>query len=102
MVLEQNTIIPQTAPLPFVRKYMLVDGTKYADTGCSLAPSCLNCPFEQCRYDVQKQPDRERMERASQIKEMVDSGFGIDYVAGHFEISRRTLFRALKMVKESL
>lgn len=24
----------------------------WADTGCSLAPSCLNCPLPVCRYDL--------------------------------------------------
>lgn len=24
----------------------------YKDQGCSLAPSCLNCPLPRCRYDA--------------------------------------------------
>lgn len=29
----------------------------YEDTGCRSAPSCLSCPFAQCKYD---RPDRIR------------------------------------------
>lgn len=29
-------------------------GIHYKDEGCDLAPSCLNCPFPACRYDMPK------------------------------------------------
>jgi hypothetical protein len=39
----------------FPRKSSLPEGRKWRDTGCDLAPSCLACPFSECRYDVQPQ-----------------------------------------------
>ena len=34
-----------------IRKEALPEYAAYQDTGCELAPSCLNCPFIRCRYD---------------------------------------------------
>ena len=34
-----------------IRRDALPEYVDYRDTGCELAPSCLNCPFIRCRYD---------------------------------------------------
>ena len=34
-----------------VRREALPEYANYQDVGCSLAPSCLSCPFVRCRYD---------------------------------------------------
>lgn len=32
---------------------------EYRDEGCDLAPACLSCPFDVCRYDMRSgQPSR--------------------------------------------
>lgn len=35
-----------------VRVDAFPDDYDYQDTGCDIAPSCLRCPLEFCRYDV--------------------------------------------------
>ncbi len=41
-----------------VRKEALPEYANYQDTGCSLAPSCLSCPFVSCRYDKTEEKKR--------------------------------------------
>ena len=34
-----------------IRRGALPEHANYSDEGCSLAPSCLSCPFVRCRHD---------------------------------------------------
>lgn len=34
------------------RRDALPEFVNWRDTGCSVSPSCLECPLAQCRYDV--------------------------------------------------
>jgi len=69
----------------------------YQDEGCELADSCLNCPFPVCVYDEPR--GRQRLiknERDKQIVRLLKEGKGEKELAAIFNISRRTVQRALK------
>lgn len=74
----------------------LPEHTRYADTGCSLHPSCLSCPLERCRYDdpvgIRRLLSDER-DRA--IVALQRRGRTVGAIARQFGISRRTVFRVL-------
>jgi hypothetical protein len=85
-------------PLPRVPRNALPDETDYRDTGCDLAPSCLNCPFDRCKYDVPgggyrmsiKQRDRE----IALLRR--DYGAPLPLLAHTYVVSLRTVKRALR------
>ena len=71
--------------------------THYRDTGCELAPSCLQCPMERCVYD---EPEGGRgAERASRDAEIYklyrEQRQDIQALAARFGVSRRTIHRAV-------
>ena len=73
-----------------------VDRINWIDTGCNLAPSCLNCPFPQCRYDTR---DMIRLERsksdATQACDLYVTGLNAAQVADVLGISKRSVFRLM-------
>ncbi len=80
-----------------VRSDALPEHIEYRDDGCDLFPSCLSCPLPRCRYDV---PGGVRallnQERDHQIRVLRDdAGLSVDEIAERFQVSRRTVFRAL-------
>ncbi|MCK9487551.1 MAG: helix-turn-helix domain-containing protein [Dehalococcoidia bacterium] len=80
-----------------VRSDALPEHMDYRDDGCDLFPSCLSCPLARCRYDV---PGGVRallnQERDHQIRVLrEDAGLSVDEIAERFQVSRRTVFRAL-------
>jgi hypothetical protein len=78
------------------RRDSLPEHTHYADTGCSLHPSCLSCPLARCRYD---EPGGARRllseERDRAIVALRRRGRPVAAIAARFGISRRTVFRVL-------
>jgi hypothetical protein len=86
------------ALLPRVRRDMLPDGADYVDTGCELAPSCLRCPFDPCKYDVpgagyamsRAQRDRE----IALLRSKYDAPLPL--LAHTYGVSLRTVKRALR------
>ena len=68
----------------------------FVDTGCDLAPSCLNCPFKVCRYDL---PGGERAlmneSRDSAIIEAYYAGDAAEVLAKRFRLSVRTIRRVV-------
>ena len=86
------------APLPLVRRDMLPENVAYADSGCDLFASCLQCPLARCRFDappgglrrlLTDQRDREvalirRRHRAP-----------INALASTYGLTRRSIFRIL-------
>lgn len=100
MVLQRNINTPRPNSKPReIRKDSLPEGligrAHMRDTGCSLAPSCLRCPFNQCRYDEGVNfVSVRRMKQDSDIREMRKAGFNRQYVADHFSISLRSVTRA--------
>ena len=93
---------PEVAPpsvavlLRPARRDALPEHTAYADTGCDIHPSCLNCPLVRCRYD---EPGGSRRVlsagRDQVIVQMQGAGRPISAIAARFGISRRTVFRVL-------
>ena len=79
-----------------VRADALPECIEYHDGGCELAPSCLRCPLERCRYD---QPGGARTlfqrPRDEALRRRREEGTGIDALATEFGLSRRTVFRIL-------
>lgn len=75
------------------------EGT-YHDTGCSLAPKCLECPFEDCMaVHVYKSPKLAK--RSADICEMLSTGLSIGYTAEHFGISKKLVYRASQILRRS-
>jgi len=72
----------------------------YKDSGCDLADSCLNCPFQECIYD--EPGGRQRWLKRQRDKEIAmlftAEGKGVKELALMFDISQRTVQRALKGV----
>ncbi len=72
----------------------------YSDHGCSYAPSCLNCPFDVCRYDRGFAGNRvskaiSRLDRDRQIISMRARGMQVEHIAAACGVSGRTVARIL-------
>lgn len=69
----------------------------YRDDGCDIFPSCLACPLPRCRYDVpgglRTLINRERDQQIRALRN--EAGLSVDEIAERFQLSRRTVFRAL-------
>lgn len=72
----------------------------YQDEGCELATSCLNCPFARCIYEEPggKQHFIKGL-RDREILRLYTEGRGIKELAVMFDISQRTVQRALKRAR---
>lgn len=79
------------------RQDALPEHQEYRDDGCDLFASCLSCPLPRCRYDVpggvRTMLNRERDHQIRVLRD--DCGLSVDDLAEAFDISRRTVFRAL-------
>ncbi len=80
-----------------VRSDALPEHLDYRDEGCDLFASCLACPLPRCRYDepggVRAMLNRERDHQIRVLRD--DAGLSVDEIADRFQVSRRTVFRAL-------
>ncbi|MBI2908094.1 MAG: helix-turn-helix domain-containing protein [Chloroflexi bacterium] len=74
---------------------LLPEQTEYRDEGCNLAPSCLGCPFERCRYDDWERHPAKSL-RDSHIVMLRAQGAPPAELAQRFRLSRRTIHRILK------
>ena len=76
----------------------------YRDTGCEIAPSCLQCPLPQCKYDNPRLARREkRSERDRQVVTAFrHGGMSALQVAALFGMSQRTVFRIIKRYDEEM
>ena len=74
------------------------DVVHYPDTGCELAPSCLNCHRERCWYDeLPMTPLCQRIDaREQEIRALRAQGWKTKQIANHMSVSRRTVERALE------
>jgi len=74
----------------------------YEDEGCELWPHCLNCPFPYC---IKEEPwGKERFlkrRRAERMMELKREGKSVKELARIFEVSPRTVQRALKAVEDA-
>ena len=84
-----------------VRSDALPEHMEYRDGGCELAPTCLRCPLERCRYD---EPGGRRAlitgSRDVAVCRRREEGSGIDLLAAEFGLSRRNVFRILARERE--
>lgn len=71
------------------------EAIEYRDTGCDLAPSCLRCPFEVCRFDLPEGAQAlQRLRRDPLIVELARS-VSVNAAAAEYGLSRRSVFRIL-------
>jgi len=87
--LRDESDLPQDLPPEF---------SQYRDEGCDLAESCLSCPFEQCIYD--EPGGKQHLVKDLRDKEIVRlftaGQKGVKELSEMFNVSRRTVQRALK------
>lgn len=76
-----------------------VDGIDWKDTGCHVAPRCLECPLVECVFervgdrDLWSNTQRKNI-RAKFIKKAISLGYKKADIAKEFGISLRTVYRA--------
>ena len=69
---------------------------KYQDEGCDLAPSCLECPFPTCVYDLPRGKQRHHNQlRSERMVALRSQGRSIREIARTLGVSRRTVQRSL-------
>ena len=77
--------------------------TIYEDTGCELAPSCLNCPFPICiKYEgrangIELQGYKRHLSDLQKVERI--SGIPTKEAARVLNVTVRTVFRILQRVK---
>ena len=72
----------------------LPEDTNYPDTGCEIAPRCLECPLPQCKYDSPGLALRhKRKQRDQEIVSLLDQGHSVAEVAELLGLSQETVFR---------
>ncbi len=75
----------------------------YPDSGCSLAPRCLDCSLTDCRYDEPAAKHRRRQERAARAQEMLalrEAGWSIASLTSRYRLSKRSCFRLLAEARQ--
>lgn len=83
-----------------VRQDALPESLEYRDTGCSLAPRCLDCPLPRCRYDEPGGARRLLTEtRDAEIVVARQQGLPINALARQYGLSRRSVFRILRRAR---
>ena len=80
---------------------LLPEDFPYEDQGCELFTSCLNCPFPYC---LEEEPwGKERWLKKTRAKRMLalkNEGKSVTEIARIFEVSPRTVQRALKVASQ--
>lgn len=83
--------------MKFVRKDTLPEGINYSDTGCAVAPACLECPLPTCKFDDPAATVARRV--TAQHEAIVRLYKSTDWskieLAKFFGVSKRTIYRAL-------
>jgi hypothetical protein len=76
------------ATLGYARENALADTINWKDTGCDLAPSCLACPFAECRY-VSRVPIQQvrRAQRRDEVVALTNQGLSRRAIAERLKIS---------------
>lgn len=85
-----------------IREDALPENQDYRDTGCSLAPRCLDCPLPRCRYDEPGGARRLLMETRDEeiVRGRVSEHVPIDTLARRYGLSRRSVFRILRKARQ--
>ena len=72
----------------------------YPDNGCAVYPVCLECPLPYC---IEEKPYGEQnvrlLKRAVEVDNLYKQGMSIRQLSTHFNISQRTVRRALDLLK---
>lgn len=72
----------------------------YPDHGCAVYPVCLECPLPYCIEDIPcGQQNVRLLKRAIEIDSLLKEGKSITQIAIRFNISQRTVRRALALLK---
>jgi hypothetical protein len=75
---------------------ILPDELNWKDTGCEFHDACLDCPRDKCIEDEPRGRQRTRMSsRASKMLMLRATGKSVKDIARVFEVSVRTVQRAL-------
>ena len=76
----------------------LPDYLEYCDQGCSLFPSCLQCPLPRCRYDEQEGGRRPatRLRDGELLRQRRLAGKSVAELARSFGVSTRTVQRIMR------
>ena len=92
----------------------LVGQGHYRDEGCDLAPACLSCPFDPCRYEWGLDSDVRRAERNAAIwadyqrmnpgKPSRDGSAprAVGMLADKYGVSRRSIHRVIANAKKGI
>lgn len=78
-----------------VYRNALPEHTIYRDEGCELAPACLDCWLPRCKdepYDV-------RPAQGDGVLALAQAGVKVNEIARVFGLSRRTVFRRLRLAR---
>jgi len=75
---------------------LLPEHYRYQDDGCDLFPSCLNCPFPQCRYDEPGRRQKRKELRNREMLRLLEEGRGIKELTQRFGVSKRTVYRIMR------
>ena len=78
----------------------LPESYNYSDTGCELAPSCLECPLAKCKYD-DPNGNRRNLMRDQEIVRLHAQGLKISQIAKIVNTSERTVYRITRPDTES-
>ena len=80
-----------------IRNRGLPEFASYRDTGCELAPSCLECPLEVCKYDDPNWGKRNlKARRNEEIVNMRAAGMTVVQIAAKVNTSERTVYRVIQ------
>lgn len=97
------TLDPPGPQPGLARQDALPEHVDYRDRGCDLFPSCLSCPLPRCRYDepggVRAMLNRVRDREIRRMR--FDDRVAINEIGRRFQVSRRTVFRALEAGRRS-
>ena len=78
----------------------LPENVQYQDTGCEVNASCLTCPLPQCKFDDPAWYQQYRRDnRDRRIYAECARGLTVFQAAAVFEISPRTVHRALRRMR---
>ena len=79
---------------------IIPDNSNWKDQGCELHDSCLHCPREKCVEDEPRARQTQRLQnRALHMRLLKAEGKNIKDIARIFEVSLRTVQRALANAK---
>lgn len=80
-----------------IRYRGLPEYATYRDTGCELAPACLECPLEICKYDDPHWGKRNlKARRNEEIVNLRAGGMSVAQIAATMDTSERTVYRVIK------